>query len=440
MRIIVVEHYGNERQAFEGTDEDIRHGLCYHYPWLGYKVGLNASLEVLISSLDRAQGYTVFRENGDIILKSQKDVSDIVADHLGYNHDFESLISAGTFITGKPPSEKSIREGKLKYPHDDISAVLHACGLSQESRDGMMAVKSFHKAEMSVDTETIDFGHPTCEPVLPEGKPFSDMVNTAIGAETVFSVRLDGKHSKGSAVAEIPEVHIKIMLKPGYGQNLDAAGVKEESASQSKREAAFSNAARNIFGCHEVPEVHLLLIGGKEYAAGKLLPFDFKNMNRIRATDPGAPRRVLTIYRPSGALHRWAAMDYIMGNPDRNAGNIMMRGESIGLIDHGSAFAGHDFSPATDNNSFVPYYLRALCPDEFESMSPGQKLLALPRVHKEVSQDLGLWLSKLKVKELASILYSYGIDAKPAVDRLNAVISSLAYQSADLAILSPWVI
>jgi len=119
---------------------------------------------------------------------------------------------------------------------------------------------------------------------------------------------------------------------------------------------------------------------------------------------------------------------------------VMNRGDDIGLIDHGSAFAGYGFNPAHDLNSFIPYYLRVLTSDEFPQMSPSQKLRALPRVSEAVEAELVTWIKGISGEDLAGVLCRYGIDPGPTSQRLDLLRSALGHQPADLAILSLWVI
>lgn len=218
------------------------------------------------------------------------------------------------------------------------------------------------------------------------------------------------------------------------------AGVNESGASQAKREAAFYAVAQAWGLAEYFPEAHLLLIGGREYAALKLLGTSYEDLNAVRAADPGAPRRLFLLFRPDGTLHKWAALDAILGNADRNAGNVMVRGDKVKLIDHGSAFAGTGFAPATDRNTFVPYYLRALAPSNFSQLAPHDRLHALPRLSTAAEPAFRAWLEALDPEGLAATLHRYGIDAGPAVARLHALRASAGHMAADLAVNSFWTL
>lgn len=442
MFLTVINHHnrGSSRD-FSGTPEEVRDSLALAYPWVAHKLGLDAPPDLVIAALGRSQAYSVVDNSGDVFTKSEHNSA---AEHLGYDAELIALISAATFLSGRTPQDADLRRAQIQNPHDKAAAVLQACGLPPDSRQDLLTLLSsgmLQKAEISVDAEKLDFTGKHAEPAIPSigAQEMADNINASIAAQSIFTVKLDGKYSKGAAIAEVPYKHIKILLKPGTPKNSPAAGVKEESSNQANREAAFSEVASKVFGSDAVPEVHLISIDSKPYSCGRLLPFEFKNLNSLNNDDPGGVRRAIQMYRPDGTLHRWAAMDYIMGNPDRNAGNIMMRSGVLKLIDHGSAFAGKDFSPATDGNSYVPYYLRALAPDDFEKLPAFQRLNNLPRLSDTERERLSTWLRSLDASELANILYRYGIDAKPSVDRLNLLVGALAFQPADLAVLSFWV-
>jgi hypothetical protein len=133
-------------------------------------------------------------------------------------------------------------------------------------------------------------------------------------------------------------------------------------------------------------------------------------------------------------------MDYILANPDRNAGNIMFRDGHVKLIDHGSALAGIDFNPAFDNHAFVPYYLRVFASGGFGKMTPEQRLKALPRLNAEGEKKLSEWIGRLNKEVLQKILIPYGIDPTPELARLELLKFACSVQSADLAVLSVWTI
>lgn len=220
-----------------------------------------------------------------------------------------------------------------------------------------------------------------------------------------------------------------------------AAGVAQESASQSKRECAFWKIADEIGIGNFYPRADLLIINGSEVAAMRLLPFDFKTLDKILKTDPNRAVQVLEPYRRSGVLHKWAVLDFIAGNPDRHAGNGMCNpGGQVALIDHGSAFAGDAFDPAHDSNSFIPFYLRAnVRGRNFNAMTFGDKLRFMPTVNDETNKGLLTWLNGIDVNKIKQILDEFQIDAQPVLDRLDKIKAASQAASVDIATNQIWL-
>ena len=117
----------------------------------------------------------------------------------------------------------------------------------------------------------------------------------------------------------------------------------------------------------------------------------------------------------------------------------MASGDAVRLIDHGSSMAGKSFDPAKDGMSFTPYYLRAGV-SKFSKLSADEKLRRLPRLNSENEGKLRKWLLDLSPEILNQLLMQYGIDACPEMNRLERLQKAVAYQTADLAILSQWVV
>lgn len=450
MRVVVVEHYNDGRRSvFEGTTEEVRRSLLQAYSWLASKYGLQAALDVLVTGLDKSQAYSAVVDKGDIILKSEADLaglsSGVVASYMGHDPRIEQVFAAAAFLANSAELPPEARRAALIAADEDVeTAALTAYNLPVDEPTinalrgilGVLQVDDIKKSDVDVSPEVL----PKPQQVVatsPDGAGFA----SAVEKSQLHPVKLGGRHSAGSILAYAPEAdHIRILLKPGAGPQNPAAGDRDDSASQSKREAAFY-AVAVWAGLQEfVPEAHLLLLDGKEYAAIKLLPLDFKNMNEIKQQDPNGPRRLLHLYLPNGELHRWAALDFITGQVDRNAGNVMARGDDVRLIDGGSAFAGHGFAPATDQNTFVPFYLRALAAPDFKSLSPGEKLRSLPRLNHVAEEALRTWILGLDSNTLQSILQRHGVDPEPSVRRLQSLQDALGHQPADLAVLSAWVL
>ena len=447
MVLIVSDHYEDARHHIEGDANDIKSQLLTLYPWLLVKFGPHADISVLVDALNKSQGCTA--KLFDSIKKSETAADghglhviryDQSTGH-GQINTTDSLIEAareaGAFLAGYPCEDKEMRQALLQADGDPYQAALLAHNLPISSLPDLMAVLSVSLKKTEEEDKKVSFEEVT--PTTESSKDFAEIVKKANDSGEIEHVKLGvGKHNKGILRARDLETHKNYILKPGSGVQNPVIKETDSEASQSQREAAFYALAL-AWGLGEyVPETHLLLLDGTEYACMVMLPLAFKNMNDLKAHDPNLPQRILFLYN-NGTLHKWAAMDFVFGNPDRHAGNLMASGDTVKLIDHGSSFAGDGFTPATDGISFVPYYLR---PGVFtwSKLTTDEKLRKLPRLNSKDEKDLRDWLLDLNIDVIKTILNTYGIEAEPTQKRLERLQHSLSYQSADLAILSAWVV
>jgi hypothetical protein len=272
----------------------------------------------------------------------------------------------------------------------------------------------------------------------------ADVLRGAYRRGEVEDIQLGGKHSRGAKLFRDEDGKL-FLLKPGSGSPSPAAGVRQEAASMSRREVGFDAVARAWGLSRSLPDVQLLLVDGKEVAAFTMLPLTWRGLHGVNRQHPGFARRVLAPYLNQGLLHRWAVLDYVLGQTDRHGGNLLVGPESDGnrvaLIDHGSTFAGKDFNPGHDKSSFVPYYLRVWGPDRGWSTADGhQRLRWLPTLHPATDSGLRDWVGSLRPEALEQELHRYGINPEPELERLKALQEAVAgADSASSVINRFWV-
>jgi len=443
--VTVQEHYAGRTRTFEGPEDEVAGDLYVAYPILS-RVGRHAGVAAMVKLLDKLQAYSASasEDSGpDIILKH-----DALRDQLGVDPGFAALLRVAETLAGRPA--QPTRRGE-----DAEASALRAVGLepTEENRRALAALYSIRTQRLPLakaEKPEVSFGQDVdvkeVQAVFPDGEAFAEDVRLASKTPgRIRSVTLgEGRHSQGTMVAKRAKGGW-LLLKPGSGAQGPQAGEADVQLSQSRREAAFY-AAVCAMGVPDDPEENpfvecrLLSVDGREYAAMPLLSGAWTNCNRLAETDPVLPRRVCATYLPQGDLHLWAAVDYVLGNPDRNAGNVMVRGGDITLIDAGSALAGEHFSPATDPQSFVPFYLRVMAPGDFERATPEEKLRALPRLHPDPAQRLALRLQAVKPEDLAAALERHGADPAACVRRLAEVVAMLRHSPADLAVNTAWTL
>jgi len=375
-------------------------------------------------------------------LKKSQDVDDPkVADHVGMDMKLPVLLQAVKFLTGKELDPSIVRRHLIEQDDDMKEAVLAAAGLtSKEERkafDAIMDLAELNKSEAKVDAKDI-------QALLPEDEPVAKEVRWSFQHGEVKPVKLGGKHSKGTLLAKDSDGRL-LLIKPGSGKISPIRGAREEKANQSRREAAFSSVARSWGFNRTVPRATLLIIDGKEMAVIDMLPLDWSNLHKTRMVDPTVPQKALRDYLDRGIVHKWAVLDYVLGNGDRHGMNMMVspadENHKIALIDHGSAFAGSSFDPGQDKSAFVPYYLRAWGPQKgFMKLSEKQKLDTMPVLHETKDFELRDWIVKLSEEELAARLHRFGINPEPSVERLKALKNAVAQaKSASRVINEFWI-
>lgn len=270
-------------------------------------------------------------------------------------------------------------------------------------------------------------------------------VQRGISSGMVQHVNLNGKYSKGAMVVRDPRTQHVYLLKPDSEGISPAAGVAEQDISQPRREAAYWQVA-NMLGLGAViPRADLVHLDNEEWAAIRLLPYNFKNLEKRWRAAKNEVMGVMERYRAQGQLHKWAILDYILGNPDRHGQNLMIgHGEKTApadrelvLIDHGSAFAGNAFAPSADANSFIPFYLRAWAPSgNFNKLSPNDKLKAMPTVSHDVNEMLKRFIREIPETRIEKLVKQYGIDPAPVLMRISK-LKSLP-DAPDIAICKLW--
>jgi GNAT superfamily N-acetyltransferase len=311
----------------------------------------------------------------------------------------------------------------LKHDGDLEYAALDAYGLKL-TEENLAALRGLVGSGSLVKAEEEPVAAPQAiTPAHPDATEAAEEVRRGFEAGTFHIAKLNGKHSGGAMIGRDPQTQHLYLLKPGSGDNSPAAGVHEEDASQSRREVAFWYAADMLGLSEYLPRADLLYIDGQEMAAIRMLPLTFKNLGTALKQNPSLMPHCMRPYLYSGLIHKWAIMDWVLGNPDRHSQNLMLGDDdrTLRLIDHGSAMAGRSFDPAHDGNSFIPYYLRAWTGMRFSKLDDAQKARAMPTAGIDGAKAVERWLKDIDAKRFAAKLQTYGIDPEPMVERLEYI-------------------
>lgn len=443
MRVIIHNLYNNKRQELSGDSAVVEREMLRLFPFLRRPEG-DHDVASLVNHLNAYQMFEV-KLGDDQLAKSDPETRSnlhVVAALLGHRGSHESALRAAKFLAGGATRDPATFRKRLwQHGGDHEKAALAHYGLeiSPKNLKALRAAISVGKMEKSAVEPIKDL---KVEAGTPDALGVAQTIQRAAADEFVLPVDLGGKHSHGSMLARDDEKGETWLLKPGSGEQNPAAGESQEPASQSRREVAFWHAAKALGVEHYYPRAELLLINGKEYAALQMLPWSFKTLDKLKDEDRHAAQQVVAGYVQHGIAHIWGFVDAVFGNPDRHAQNLMYRGRDVVLIDHGSAFAGSDFSPGSDEASFVPYYLRAAAPDDFSSLDAHRKLDYMPRLSSETALDTVRDFVDgfdAAAPQVVSVLKRYGVDPQPVLDRAAQVKKYAETRPIDLAINTFWV-
>jgi hypothetical protein len=319
-------------------------------------------------------------------------------------------------------SDESLRLALLCYEDDLELAALFAYDLprTEENRQALkalMAIQELSKSELEVAALPR-----LVNPGTPEARDVAESIRRAFEVKSVFPVKLGGVHSKGAAVAVDPQDGSKYLLKPGSGPRSPSAGENEQTASQSRMEAAFYHVAKGMGLMEFLPRAELLLIDQQEVAALTLLDSSYLNLNQLRKEPTFNKQKVFEPYRKNGTLFKWAVLDYICGNVDRHAGNLLINPDGdVKLIDHGSTFAGFGLS-SIDSRTFVPAYLRAWSNHNFITLNAKERFREMPHPDQRTALALSDWIQGISLPGIVQTLNEYGILHDAVVGRLAALL------------------
>ena len=429
----VTDLYQNSVHTFEGGAKDIVKQILKEFPWIESELGPYPDFDLVLKALNSNQG--IFAKTLNPLKKSQDIESEglglyaikFLSDTPSIQHDsfdvrLEVFLDAARFLSGLDPSKDEIRNALLAFEGDYAAVALAACKLPETDRAALFGV--VYASNLGrIRKSAGEFKK--AEPGNEEAKEFAKETQRAIDADTVDDPPFQlGKHSKGTFIAHDPKSHGCLILKPGseFGQS---------DSLPSQHEAAFYDMACSWGLGKYLPEARLVLIDGKEYAAIRMLPADFKNFNDLKAQDPDMPSKVLLGY--GDVIFKWATLDYVMANGDRHAGNVMASGEEVRLIDHGSAFK----EPFDVRKNFVPYYLRPGV-KEFSKLTPEERYGKIPRLEGESLSAFRDWLMDLVPEIMGLILGKYGIDQRTPMERLKMLQGACSYMEASAVIAMAW--
>lgn len=333
------------------------------------------------------------------------------------------------------PADAELRQKAEEELGDDVVGVaLAAHGLDPHDESLRMSIEAaIQELRLTKSEFNVSVLPRTVMPGQDGAEHMAMVIRRAFASNLVYEVRLGGKHSAGTAVAFDREADRFWLLKPGSGRVSPALGVSDVPYSQSRREAAFAQAARSYESMRDFyPECWLLVVDGIETACMEVMGPGYRPAQKY-----GDAAELIKPYQDTLDIYRWAWWDWVLGNPDDHGGNVLVTEDArVALIDHGSSLAGNSFNPPADpEKSFIPYYLRVNNPIDWTTASPAERYRCFPMPTPEERDTLKAWFKGLGAR-WEGVLEALAPQALPAAKaRAERILN--AEDPAD-ALLRTW--
>lgn len=336
---------------------------------------------------------------------------------LGHSDRYEVTLAAACFLARRAFDPDKFQQGLAVYG-DEVRAALHAVDLadSEKNMRALGAIIRLQDGRVKALSKSEEPQSPNIYSIQPGNEDAVDTaeaVERAVRGGNVVGLKLSGKHSKGAMACRDPKTGKVFLLKPPGGKQSPAAGARDGKVGQARREACFWHIADKVHLGGAIPHADLIILNAQEWSAISLLGSDWKSLDEKNREKQYKGREVLGPYLANGQLHRWALLDWVLGNSDSHGQNLLVNnGGSVALIDHGAAFCGPNFDPAHDSKSFVPFYLRVWAPEmNFKILSPVDRIKHMPRLSRYEDEILKRWLVEDFTSEMTEReMRVYGVD------------------------------
>lgn len=336
---------------------------------------------------------------------------------------FYEYLEAARFLAQKEQVDsRAIAYALEEHEDNPVYAALHAYQLPQTPEYAKILTSIAQNLDSYELNKTEDnFEQPkTIRGLYGDSEELARAVKHGFDTNNVQHVNLSGKHSKHSILVTNSESKQVILLKPDDNKLSPAKGEADYPFTQPIREAVSYHISKILGLDSFLSKAEAILLDDKQYAAIVFLPNDYKDINYYRSNNPDFIKQSLLPYLNDGTLYKLAIFDWVIGQTDRHAGNVMLNGQGeLRLIDQGSALAGPKFDPGNDPNSFTPYYLRAWAPKGFTKLNKHEKFQYLPKLTPEIDVQIKSWIKNVQYIKLQHLLAEYSIPEHVFLARLK---------------------
>jgi hypothetical protein len=325
--------------------------------------------------------------------------------------------TCGSLILGQPPLAKAEPDIALPAPSAFEAArwLFGATADPAAERQALVAAGGD-----SVKAALVAAGHPD----TPDNRRSVSAWMRAVARKPAELGQIDAKTATGDepAAAEVDEAARSGAIRRAARDVLVAQGPAGawllRPTDRAGRGAAFWEVARSWGLGHFVPQACAVTLDGEPYLAERPTPSRYSPLDSREGRN--APRMALLAALSDGSLHRLAILDYVLGNPDRHAGTVLVddRGGVLLAKNEGSLGA-FEVSPEV----FRPAYMTAW--GRWPEVGAAESALAA-------------WLTGLRDEVLRSACAKRGIDFGPCLVRLERLRAEAARIGANEAIRQAW--
>ena len=358
--------------------------------------------------------------------KSHGDPVDSLGAQIGFNGTIQTWLEAAKVLAGgKSISPEQIRQAWIEAEGDMVVAALLAYALPINSNNiaalsGIQQMVYPPPPDIKPAFEPISIyksfmGEVVVKPMFsnPESIRIANAVQTASSTGRVKNLDVGEENYRGIKTAET-----------SLGEFL----IKPASFVQ---EAVFYDVADAMGMADFLPTTIAVTLDDKPAVVVQLLPSKFQSAGKIAADQPTwvnfvFENRLLKFYL--------ATLDYVLGNPYRHSGNILIDDAKEVRLVNNEVEPGH-FVP---NKGFFPYYLRCSFSGPVSDLALDQKMRMIGSLNPTDRITFKNWITGLDENKIQDTVQKYGIDPKFIVERLLRLKMNSYTSPPDSVVASAW--
>lgn len=324
-----------------------------------------------------------------------------------------TAFDAVRWMTGREPVGSGMeRLAWVGEDGDAVAAALRAYG-EEPTAENRAAVEAWMR---SMDRKNSNQNEPVVAGIIAGDEP---------AAVEIRRANQDGglrPRANGTLYARDPETGSEWMLRP---------------CPTAPKAAAFAEIAEAWGLGHYVLGAAVVAVDDQPYLAERLAPRDMVTLGDQGRCSVNSPRMSLDPVLQDGSLHRWAVLDYVLGNPDRPPSSVLVSERRAAyLIRNEGAFA-ETFQPALDPRCFAPAYMTVWGPSGWANLGVYEKRAAWPGMAGSAEATV-TWFGNQSEEPVKLTCARRGLASEGPLGRLRHLRERAAVEGLDRALREVW--